>query len=79
MRVGSDHADHQGDNALTPGWPAEAGLIAMSVAAAIGMGRLFADASFLPVVVLAVLASHGLSMLCRRNGVGPLALSLIHI
>jgi len=72
VTVQTDHADHQVDNALTPGWPAEVGLIAMSVAAAIGMGRLFADASFLPVVLLAVLASHGLSMLCRRNGIGPL-------
>jgi transglutaminase-like putative cysteine protease len=55
-----------------PGWPAEAGLVGMSVAAAIGMGRLFADASFLPVVLLAVLVSHGLALLCRRRGVGPL-------
>ena len=61
------------DSALTPGWPAEVGLIAMSAAAAVGMGRLFADASFLPVVLLAVLTSHGLSLACRRNGIGPLA------
>ena len=56
-----------------PGWPAEIGLVGMSVAAAIGMGRLFADASFLPVVLLAVAVSHGLSMACRRRGVGPLS------
>jgi transglutaminase-like putative cysteine protease len=62
----------QTESPLTPGWPAEVGLVAMSVAAAVGMGRLFADASFLPVVLAAVLASHGLSMLCRRTGVGPL-------
>jgi len=61
------------DAATDPGWPAEVGLIAMSVAAAVGMGRLFADASFLPVVLLAVLTSHGLALLCRRRGVGPLA------
>ncbi len=60
------------DAATDPGWPAEAGLVGMSVAAAIGMGRLFADASFLPVVLLAVLVSHGLSLLCRRRGIGPL-------
>ena len=60
------------DPVTEPGWPAELGLIVMSVAAAVGMGRLFADASFLPVVLLAVLTSHGLSMLCRRRGVGPL-------
>ena len=64
--------DAQLDTAMTPGWPAELGLVGMSVAAAIGMGRLFADASFLPVVLLAVLTSHGLSLLCRRNGIGPL-------
>ena len=56
-----------------PGWPAEAGLVGMSVAAAVGMGRLFADASFLPVVLLAVLTCHGISVLCRRRGVGPFA------
>ena len=61
------------DAPTVPGWPAEAGLVGMSVAAAIGMGRLFADGSFLPVVLLAVLLSHGLSMLCRRRGLGPVA------
>ena len=62
---GTDH------NALQPGWVAEVGLVLMSIAAAIGMGRLFADASFLPVVLCAVLASHGVSLACRRNGIGP--------
>jgi transglutaminase-like putative cysteine protease len=65
-------ADFYDDSLPQPGWAAEAGLVGMSVAAAIGMGRLFADASFLPVVLLAVLTSHGLAMLCRRRGVGPL-------
>ena len=73
MTAPAEHTDTPVDNALTPGWPAEIGLIAMSVAAAVGMGRLFADASFLPVVLLAVFTSHGLSMACRRNGIGPLA------
>jgi transglutaminase-like putative cysteine protease len=62
---------------VEPGWPAEAGLIAMSVAAAIGMGRLFADTSFLPVVLAAVLACHGLSMVCRRRGIGALGTTAI--
>jgi transglutaminase-like putative cysteine protease len=61
------------DATTAPGWSAELGLIGMSAAAAIGMGRLFADGSFLPVVLLAVLLSHGLSMACRRRGLGPLA------
>ena len=73
MTAQAEHADTPADNALTPGWPAEIGLVAMSVAAAVGMGRLFADASFLPVVLLAVFASHGLSLACRRNGIGALA------
>ena len=62
---------------LQPGWPAEAGVVGMSVAAAIGMGRLFADASFLPVVLLAVLTCHGLSLVCRRRGIGPFATTAI--
>ncbi len=73
MSTPAPQTDTPADSALTPGWPAEIGLIAMSVAAAVGMGRLFADASFLPVVLLAVFASHGLSLACRRNGIGPLA------
>jgi transglutaminase-like putative cysteine protease len=67
------------DAALQPGWPAEVGLVGMSVAAAIGMGRLFADASFLPVVLLAVAVSHGLAMACRRRGVGPLSTLAVSI
>jgi transglutaminase-like putative cysteine protease len=73
----AEHAGPPDDNALTPGWPAELGLVGMSVAAAIGMGRLFADASFLPVVLLAVFASHGLSLACRRNGIGPLVTTAV--
>ena len=61
------------DATTDPGWPAEVGLIVMSLAAAVGMGRLFADTSFLPVVLLAVLTSHGLALVCRRRGIGPLA------
>lgn len=76
MTSGPVNNAEQAESALTPGWPAEVGLVGMSVAAAIGMGRLFADASFLPVVLAAVLASHGLSMLCRRGGIGPLVTTL---
>ncbi len=68
----AEPADTYDATLLQPGWPAEAGLVGMSVAAAIGMGRLFADASFLPVVLLAVAACHGLSLLCRRRGNSPL-------
>ena len=61
---------------VVPGWPAEAGLVAMSVAAAMGLARLFADASFLPPVLAAVAASHALAMVCRRRQVSALATTL---
>lgn len=77
MTASADRTEAPADNPLTPGWQAELGLIGMSVAAAIGMGRLFADASFLPVVLLAVFASHGLSLACRRNGLGPLTTTVV--
>ena len=72
MSTAKDQADTFDATSVDPGWPAEAGLVAMSLAAAVGMGRLFADASFLPVVLLAVVLSHGVPLLCRRTGVGPL-------
>lgn len=76
MTTVGEQIERNEDNALQPGWPAEVGLVLMSVAAAVGMGRLFADASFLPVVLFSVLASHGLSLACRRNGIGPLGTTL---
>ena len=72
-----DRVDPSEATAPPPGWPAEVGLVGMSVAAAVGMGRLFADASFLPVVLLAVLTCHGLSLVCRRRGVGPFATTAV--
>jgi len=72
VSTAKDQADTFDATSVDPGWPAEAGLVAMSLAAAVGMGRLFADASFLPVVLLAVVLSHGVPLLCRRTGVGPL-------
>ncbi|HEX3622515.1 MAG TPA: DUF3488 and transglutaminase-like domain-containing protein [Acidimicrobiales bacterium] len=70
----------QGDDAaVVPGWPAEAGLVAMSVAAALGLARLFADGSFVAPVLLAVGVSHGLAMTCRRRWVGPLATTAVSV
>ena len=64
---------------VVPGWPAEVGLVAMSVAAAVGLVRLFADGSFLAPVLLAVAASHGLALACRRRLVGPVATTLVSV
>lgn len=64
---------------VVPGWPAEAGLVAMSVAAAMGLSRLFADSSFVAPVLLAVGASHALAMTCRRRRVGPVATTLLSL
>ena len=77
MSTVEERADTFEPDAPQPGWPAEAGLVGMSVAAAVGMGRLFADASFLPVVLFAVLTCHGLSLLCRRRGIGPLGTTAV--
>ncbi|HEX2048960.1 MAG TPA: transglutaminaseTgpA domain-containing protein [Acidimicrobiales bacterium] len=77
MSAVEDRADTFDADPPQPGWPAELGLVGMSVAAAVGMGRLFADASFLPVVLFAVLTCHGLSMLCRRGDIGPLGTTAV--
>jgi len=55
-----------------PGWGADAGLVLMSAAAGLGFCRLFADGAFLGPVLLAVAAAHGLAILTRRRGGGPL-------
>lgn len=68
--------DAPAEAVVVPGWPAEAGLVGMSVAAALGLGRLFANGSFVPPVLLAVFVSHGLAMACRRRSVGPVATAL---
>lgn len=48
-------------------------LTALSVVAALGMGRLFVDGSFVLPVVIAALAAHFVSWLGRRMGLGLLA------
>lgn len=47
--------------------PATVALTLLSLALAVGFGRLFADGSFLGPVVLAALAGHGVAWWCRRN------------
>lgn len=47
--------------------PATVALTLLTLAVAVGFGRLFADAAFLAPVVLATLAGHGVAWWCRRN------------
>jgi transglutaminase-like putative cysteine protease len=47
--------------------PATIALTALTLAVAVGFGRLFSDGSFLGPVVLAALAGHGVAWWCRRN------------
>ena len=54
----------------------ELALVAVSVAACLGLSRLFADGSFL-LRCLAVLLAHGLAALCRRRQLGALATTLV--
>jgi len=44
----------------------------VTIAAVVGLTRLFADGSFLPPVVGAALASHVVAGVARRRGAGPL-------
>ncbi|MDQ3680757.1 MAG: DUF3488 and transglutaminase-like domain-containing protein [Actinomycetota bacterium] len=46
-----------------------AALTSVSLAAAVGMGRLFQDGSYLGALVLAALVTHGLAWWARRRGV----------
>ncbi|MDQ3108024.1 MAG: DUF3488 and transglutaminase-like domain-containing protein [Actinomycetota bacterium] len=47
--------------------PATIALTLLTVAVAVGFGRLFADRDYLAPVVLAALAGHGVAWWCRRN------------
>ena len=53
--------------------PTELAAVALTVAAVVGLGRLFADASFLPEVLALVLAAHAVAWGARRLGIGALA------
>lgn len=50
---------------------AEVALTALTCAAGFGLIRLFADASFVPQVVLAAIVAHAIAAICRRRGVAP--------
>ncbi|HEX2063596.1 MAG TPA: DUF3488 and transglutaminase-like domain-containing protein, partial [Acidimicrobiales bacterium] len=50
--------------------PGTLALTAVSLAAAVGMGRLFADGSYLVPMALAAVVTHAASWACRRAGLG---------
>jgi hypothetical protein len=52
---------------------AELAVVGLTVAAVLGLGRLFVDGSFLPEVLTVVLAAHALAWGARRLDIGPLA------
>jgi transglutaminase-like putative cysteine protease len=61
-------------SAPPPGWlqaSAEAALTLLTVAGALGLTRLFDDASFLLPVLAFAVAGHVLAIGCRRLGMGP--------
>ena len=51
----------------------ELAVVALTVAAVVGLGRLFVDASFLPELLALVVAAHALAWGARRLELGPLA------
>lgn len=55
---------------------AELALATVTVASVTGLGRLFADASFLAPAAGAALASHLVAAAARRRGLGPVAAAL---
>jgi transglutaminase-like putative cysteine protease len=56
---------------------AEAALTTLTCAAAFGLVRLFADASFVPQVLTAAVTAHVLAAVCRRRGMRPAATALV--
>jgi transglutaminase-like putative cysteine protease len=58
---------------------AEASLAAISVAAVLGLGRLFADGSFFPQVAFAALTAHATAVVCRRRRLSAVPSALIAI
>lgn len=56
---------------------AEVSLTALTCAAGVGLLRLFADASFVPQVVVSAAVAHTLAAWCRRRGLGVGTTSLL--
>jgi len=53
--------------------PVELALMAVTLVAVVGLSRLFSNASFLPPVLLAAVAGHGVAWAGRRLGLHPVA------
>ena len=53
--------------------PVELSLVAVTLVAVVGLSRLFSNASFLPPVLLAAVAGHGVAWAGRRLGLHPVA------
>ncbi|MCU1486229.1 MAG: hypothetical protein JWN67_2975, partial [Actinomycetia bacterium] len=56
---------------------AELSLAAVTVAAVVGLRRLFLDGSFLPQVAFAALAAHATAVACRRRRLAPVPSAII--
>ncbi|MCU1375836.1 MAG: hypothetical protein JWO68_3122, partial [Actinomycetia bacterium] len=58
---------------------AELSLAAISLAAVIGLRRLFADDSFLPQVAFATIVAHATAVVCRRRRLSPVATVVVAV
>ncbi len=56
---------------------AELSLAGVTIAAVVGLTRLFADGSFLPAVIGAAFASHVVASITRRRGLNPLVAAVV--
>ena len=56
---------------------AEAGLTAVTLAAIVGLTRVFADGSFVPTVLFSAVVAHSVAIACRRLRLHPLVAALV--
>ncbi len=72
------------DDGLPPPPPptlvlAELALLGVSLATVVGYARLFADGAFLLPIAAAAVVGHGIAVLLRRVGLGPLLSTVAHL
>ena len=58
---------------------AELALLGVSLATVVGYARLFADGAFLLPIAAAAVVGHGIAVLLRRVGLGPLLSTVAHL
>lgn len=58
---------------------AELALVGVSLATVVGYARLFADGAFFVPIAAAAVVGHGLAVLLRRIGLGPLLSTVAHL